>query len=50
MVKRYKAIFNYKNIREDFCLYVLIRLGSVEYKDPGRMANGSSWSMNRWKA
>jgi DNA-binding Lrp family transcriptional regulator len=37
-IKAYKAVFNYKNIGEGFCSYVLVALSSNEYTDPERIA------------
>lgn len=36
-IKGYKAVFNYKEIDEGFCTFVLINLSPDEYGDPERV-------------
>jgi len=37
-VRTYKAVFDYKEIDEGFCTFILIALSSAEYADPERIA------------
>jgi Lrp/AsnC family transcriptional regulator, leucine-responsive regulatory protein len=37
-IKTYKAVFDYKNIGEGFCSFVLVALSSNEYADPEKIA------------
>jgi len=37
-VRTYKAVFDYKEIDEGFCTFILIALSSTEYADPERIA------------
>jgi len=37
-VRTYKAVFDYKEINEGFCTFILIALSSTEYADPERIA------------
>jgi len=37
-VRAYKAVFDYKEIDEGFCTFILIALSSTEYADPERIA------------
>ena len=37
-VRTYKAVFDYKEIDEGFCTFILIALSSAEYADPERTA------------
>lgn len=37
-INGYKAVFNYKNIDQGFCTYVMIHLMPEEYTDPAKVA------------